>query len=104
MLGSVEALQPMIDAAVATVLFLLLLATIALPFVAVRRWRGIWRLLAALPLAVLAWMALHFALDVARDPTADNLWPLTLLLWAVSSGIFLAVLWLARRLRLGSSH
>jgi hypothetical protein len=94
-----QALQILIGGVLATALPPLLLALVVLPFVAVWRWRGAWRLLALLPMAVLAWMGTRFSIDIARDPTAHNLWPLTLMLWGAGSCAFLFLLWLMQRWR-----
>jgi hypothetical protein len=37
------------------------------------RWRGGWRLLAAVPAAVMAFVVLRIVIDTARDPTSHNL-------------------------------
>lgn len=62
------------------------------------RWRGGWRLAAALPAAVMAFVVLRIVVDTARDPTSHNLWPVEILtVGAVSLGLML-VLAIARRL------
>ncbi|MFZ7094948.1 hypothetical protein ACOPJQ_13030 [Luteimonas dalianensis] len=73
------------------------------PIVAIRRWRGGWRLAAALPLAIMALVLLNIVVGVAIDPTSHNLWPFELLMAGMACvGIMLA-LWLARRfLRAGT--
>lgn len=73
------------------------LASIALPIWAIRRWQGRWRLLACLPLAVIALKLLSLGVGVARDPTSHNLWPLEIALWEAPALGFLALVWLARR-------
>jgi len=66
---------------VVPILVLLPLASVGLPLYFVWRWRGPRRLLAALPLVVLAGKLATVWSDVAADPTSHNLWPLELLLW-----------------------
>jgi hypothetical protein len=70
---------------------------IALPVWAVRRWRGGWRLAAALPLAAIALVAARIVVDTARDPTSHNLWPFEILMAGGASVAFLGLLALARR-------
>lgn len=69
----------------------------ALPAWAVRRWRGGWRIAAALPLAVLAFVAGRIVVDAARDPTSHNLWPFEILMAGGAGLVFLAVVFLARK-------
>lgn len=70
---------------------------VVLPIVAVRRWRGIWRVAAALPLLAMGGMVLVIMIGVAFDPTSHNLWPLSLLLVALVGLGWLALLALLRR-------
>lgn len=42
---------------------------------AVARWRGGWRIAAAIPAVGLAFVVLRILIDGARDPTSHNLWP-----------------------------
>jgi hypothetical protein len=63
---------------------------------ALRRWQGGWRWAAWLPPAGFAFWAVGFALDVGRDPTARNLWPLELMMWVAIALAFLTVMALAR--------
>jgi hypothetical protein len=62
------------------------------------RWRGGWRLAAAMPVALMAFAVLRFAIDVSRDPTSHNLWPLELLLFALLSLAVSAALLIARKM------
>jgi hypothetical protein len=71
---------------------------IVLPVLAVRRWQGGWRVAACLPLAVIGFVVLRFAIDVAIDPTSHNLWPFEILQAGFVSLVLLGVLALARRL------
>jgi hypothetical protein len=77
-------------------LFGLLAAIAWLHWHAVTRWDGPWRMLAAIPAALLAGDVLWIIADVSIDSTARNLWPLELLLIGACGAGFIAVLWLAR--------
>lgn len=57
------------------------------PILAYRRWRGGWRIAAAVPGIMMAFVVLRIAVGVAIDPTSHNLWPFeTLMAGAVSVG------------------
>lgn len=76
---------------------LLGLLGVAAPAWALWRWRGGWRLAAALPAGLMALVVLRIVLDTARDPTSHNLWPFeVLVMGSVSLGLVL-VLAIARR-------
>lgn len=45
------------------------------------RWRGAWRIGAAIPAAVMAFVVLRICIDTARDPTSHNLWPFEIVMW-----------------------
>ena len=77
---------------------LLLIGGFAAPAWALWRWRGGWRLAAAAPAALMAFVALRFVLDTARDPTSHNLWPFEVLIHGAISVGCVAVLLFARRL------
>jgi hypothetical protein len=70
---------------------------VALPAWAMRRWRGGWRIAAALPLATLAVVAGRIVVDTARDPTSHNLWPFEVLMAGGAGLVFLAAAFLARK-------
>jgi hypothetical protein len=83
---------------VATLLLLVaVLTALAAPFVAVLRWHGAWRSLALLPAGALTFVAARIVLDTSGDPTSHNLWPLELAFCSVPGLLFLAVLWVVRR-------
>jgi hypothetical protein len=86
------------DAFLTVVMLTTGLAVIIGPFLAVRRWQGVWRVLALLPAGALAFVAIRIALDTAIDPTAHNLWPMELLLVGIPGLLFLGAVWLVRRL------
>jgi hypothetical protein len=62
------------------------------------RWRGGWRLAAALPAAAIAFVVLRLIVDLAGDPTSHNLWPFEILQVSLTSVAVMAVLLIARRL------
>lgn len=82
--------------ALVSALGLLLLAVLAAPLVALWRWRGDWRLGAAVALAAWAVKIALVVRDVAADPTSHNLWPLELAMFALGPGLWLLILWIAR--------
>lgn len=70
---------------------------VVLPVLAWRRWRGGWRLAAALPLVAFGLMLLVIIVGVAFDPTSNNLWPLTLMVVAFWGLVWIGFLALLRR-------
>ncbi len=62
------------------------------------RWRGGWRLAAAVPTAMMAFVVLRIMLGVARDPTSHNLWPFEILQAGALSVVVVVVLSVARKL------
>lgn len=80
---------------VAAVLFI---GAIALPIIALKRWRGPWRFAAGLPLLALLSLAAVVSIGIMRDPTAHNLWPFEFVIWGIASLIYLGLLALVRRI------
>ena len=76
----------------------LLLAGIGVPLWSVRKWRGAWRIAAAVPVAVVAFVGLRIVVDTARDPTSHNLWPFEIITYGAIALALIGALWLARRL------
>jgi len=74
------------------------LSGLALPLWLCWRWRGGWRFAAAMPVALMSFAVLRFEIEVTRDPTSHNLWPLELLLFALCSLAISAALLIARKL------
>jgi hypothetical protein len=59
----------------------------------IRRWNGPWRLAAAVPAALMAFVVLRIAVGVGSDPTSHNLWPFEIVIaGAVSAGLCVALL------------
>ena len=65
---------------------------------AVRRWRGGWRLAAALPGAWVGLVVLRIVVGTTVDPTSHNLWPFEILYASVVSLVLLGALAAGRRL------
>jgi hypothetical protein len=61
------------------------------------RWRGGWRIAAAVPAAAMAFVVLRIAAGTAVDPTSHNLWPFEVLQAGVLSLVAMLALWIARR-------
>lgn len=62
------------------------------------RWRGAWRVAAAVPALAMAIVLLNIVIGTAIDPTSHNLWPFEILMWSVGSVAVMAGLALVRRL------
>ena len=75
----------------------LFLGAIAVVVVCLYRWRGWWRLTAALPLVALAAWAVVIVVSVLRDPTSHNLWPMELVLWGAGGLAYLGIVALTKR-------
>lgn len=79
-------------------MLVLLVAGIGIPLWSVWKWRGGWKIAAAIPVAVIAFVVLRILVDTARDPTSHNLWPFEIIIFgAVAVGI-IGVLKIARRM------
>jgi hypothetical protein len=79
-------------------MLVLLVAGIGIPLWSVWKWRGGWKIAAAIPAAVIAFAVLRILVDTARDPTSHNLWPFEIIIFgAVAVGI-IGVLKIARRM------
>ena len=75
----------------------LLVAGVAVPFWSVWKWRGGWRIAAAVPAALIAFVVLRIAIDTAHDPSSHNLWPFEILELGSAALAIIGVLKLARR-------
>lgn len=67
------------------------------PVRAMRRWQGGWRVAAAVPLVMLAFVVLRIVFGTMRDPTSHNLWPFEILQVAALSMVIMLVLLGARK-------
>jgi len=70
---------------------------VAAPLWAIRRWRGGWRVAAAVPAVMTGFVVLRIIVDAADDPTSHNLWPFEILQVGVLSLVVIAVLLAARK-------
>lgn len=75
------------------------LLSLALPAWALWKWRGGWRLAAAVPAVVMVVVLLRIMTDVSHDPTSHNLWPLEVLIFGWPCALATAVLLALRRAR-----
>jgi hypothetical protein len=76
---------------------MLLVASIGVPVWSAWKWRGGWRIAAAVPAAIILFVALRIVVDTARDPTSHNLWPFEILQFGVLALVIIGGLKLARR-------
>ena len=76
----------------------LILGGLGAPAWALWKWRGGWRVAAAVPALIVAFVVLRIVVDTARDPTSHNLWPFELLMWGAGSVAIVVALAVARRL------
>jgi hypothetical protein len=63
------------------------------------KWRAPWRVAAAFPALLMAFVVGRIVVDTSRDPTSHNLWPFEILIYGAASVAIMAVLALIRRLR-----
>jgi NADPH:quinone reductase-like Zn-dependent oxidoreductase len=74
----------------------LLLVGAGAPLWGLWKWRGGWRIAAAVPALMMAFVIGRFVVDTARDPTSHNLWPFEILIWGGASAVVMGVLALAK--------
>jgi len=67
------------------------------PARALLRWRGGWRMAAAVPEALMAFVILRLLVGVSIDPTSHNLWPFEILMVGMLSTVIMVILTVARR-------
>jgi len=70
----------------------------AAPAWGIWHWRGGWRVAAAIPAAIMAFVVLRIVWDGFLDPTSHNLWPFEILMAGAGSAIFMAFLHGLRKL------
>jgi len=68
-----------------------------MPVRALFRWRGGWRIAAAVPAALMGFVIVRLLVGVSADPTSHNLWPFEILMVGLLSTVIMVVLTLARR-------
>jgi hypothetical protein len=71
---------------------------IAWPAWGLWRWRGGWRIAAAVPAAVMAFVVLRILAGTAIDPTSHNLWPFEIVMWGGLSCFAMLLLGIAHKL------
>lgn len=76
---------------------LLLAASLAAPVWAMWRWRGGWRVAAAVPASAMGFVLIRIVSGIASDPTSHNLWPFEILTTGIVTLVVLATLAVARR-------
>jgi hypothetical protein len=74
-----------------------LITGFAAPAWALWKWRGGWRVAAAVPVALMAFVVLRIVWGTSRDPTSHNLWPFEILIFGVVSLAIMGALVIARR-------
>lgn len=72
-------------------------AGVVAPLWAMRKWRGGWRVAAAVPAVMIAFVVLRILLGTAADPTSHNLWPFEILQVGILSVVVIGILLAARR-------
>ncbi|HEU4670043.1 MAG TPA: hypothetical protein VFR91_05025 [Dyella sp.] len=80
-------------------MFAIAIGGVALPAWACWRWRGGWRLAAAVPAALMVLVVGRIVTGVAADPTSHNLWPFELLIAGVPAMLAIGVMALLHRSR-----
>ncbi|HEY7883525.1 MAG TPA: hypothetical protein VIC08_01100 [Cellvibrionaceae bacterium] len=68
------------------------------PVWGIRRWQGGWRLAAAAPCALMAFVVLRIVINTATNPTSHNLWPFEIVQAGALSVAAMVVLWIMRKL------
>lgn len=76
-----------------------LVAGIGLPLWSMWKWRGGWRIAAALPVTAMGFVVLRILIATAVDPTSHNLWPFEILQVGVVGLVVIGVLAVVRRVR-----
>jgi hypothetical protein len=75
----------------------LFIAGVAVPLWSVWKWRGGWKIAAAVPAAIILFVVARIVIDTARDPTSHNLWPFEILEFGLLGLAIIGALKLARR-------
>lgn len=79
------------------VILALLVAGLVIPLWTVWKWRGGWRVAAAVPACVILFVVLRIIVDTSRDPTSHNLWPFEILIFGSVALALVGVLKVARK-------
>jgi hypothetical protein len=70
----------------------LVVCSLAAEVFALVKLRGIWRLVALLPLFIVGFIVVRIVVDTQADPTSHNLWPFEVVVWSFLALAFLGVL------------
>jgi len=81
-------------------MLLILVLSLAAPVWAFWKWRGGWRIAAAVPVCLMAFVVLRIVMGTSADPTSHNLWPFEILINGAFALVIICVLWLVRKLSL----
>lgn len=76
----------------------LLVTGVAVPAWAAWKWRGGWRMAAAVPVALMGFVVLRIVVGTSIDPTSHNLWPFEILMWGGLSLLLVGGIAFVRRL------
>ena len=68
-----------------------------MPVRALLRWRGGWRIAAAVPMALMGFVVVRLLVGVSIDPTSHNLWPFEILMVGLLSTVIMVLLTVAHR-------
>jgi hypothetical protein len=74
-----------------------LISGFAVPAWALWKWHGGWRVAAAVPVVLMAFVVLRIVWGTSHDPTSHNLWPFEILIFGVISLVIMGALVIARR-------
>jgi len=67
---------------------------------AIMRWKGIWRLIGAIPMLMMAGVIGKIIVDTNVNPTSHNLWPFEIIIWTGIGFLVLIVIVFLRSLML----
>ena len=93
--------SPVIGMLIGPVLFGIPVLAIIFSVMAIKRWQGNWRYAGGLPLGIFGIWAGILIVSVIIDPTSHNLWPFEMMIWAAGTLVYLAVLFVVRKLFAG---
>ncbi len=79
------------------IIVILFICFIALEIITLRRWKGVWRILASLPVITLMLIILNILIGISIDRTSHNLWPFEIVVWSMGGFVFLGLLHLVHR-------
>ena len=74
------------------IVFAVFIGLIALSAIAIANWKGIWRILAAIPIIGIVGAAIKIFIDGSANPTSHNLWPFEILIVGGIGFLFLLII------------